>query len=167
MKKKKQNRGHKIVRQLVPKAAVALKNEFYLEAAMIISSLIESRLKNLITRVEKEHPGIGFGLERCIKRTKFLILKNPDSLIAQCIEVRLIDDVREWKNYRNGILKDMVEIHVSRNRLKKLAREGINLFQELNAGSKKFKKEWKKEWKKELIVNTDPIPPPDETATEG
>ena len=167
MKKKKQKQGRKVVRQLVPKAAVALKNEFYLEAAMIISSLMESKLKILITRVEKENPGIGFGLEKCIKRTKFLILKNPGSLIAKCFEIRLIDDIREWKNYRNGILKDMIEIHVSRNRLKKLAQEGIVLFQELNASSRSFKKEWKKEWKKELVPNTDPTPPPDETSTQG
>jgi hypothetical protein len=163
MKKKKQKQGQKIVRQLVPKAAVALKNEFYLESAMIISSLVESRLKNLITRVEKVNPGIGFGLERCIKRVKYLILRNPDSLIAKSFEVRLIDDLREWKNHRNGILKDMIEIHVSRNRLKKLAQEGIILFQELNASGKKFKKEWKKE----LIGNYDSTPAPDETTTEG
>jgi hypothetical protein len=160
MKKKKQLQGRKIVRQMVPKAAVALKNEFYLESSMIISMLMESRLKNLITRVEKVNPGLGFGLERCIKRVKFLIQKNPGSLIAKYVEVKLTDDIREWKNYRNAILKDMIEVHVSRKRLKKLAEDGIILFQELNAAHKKFKKEWKKE----IFATSEKMTVPDEAA---
>ncbi len=40
-KKKKQ----KIVKKLVPKAGLAIKNEFYIEASWILSIIIESKLR--------------------------------------------------------------------------------------------------------------------------
>jgi len=156
MKKKKKKSGRKVVRQLVPRAGVALKNEFYFEASIILSSLFESRLKNLITRVEKVNPGFGFGLDRCIKRVKYLIIRNPGSLIAKYFDLQLVDSLRAWKNHRNGILKDMVTVHVSSNRMKNLAQDGVVLFQELNDANKRFKKEWKKELVKG--VSNPPIP---------
>lgn len=162
MKRKKKKPGRKVVRQLVPRAALALKNEFYLEASLILSSLFESRLKNLITRVEKVNPGFGFGLDKCIRRVKYLIVRNPGSLIAKYFEIQLIDLLRAWKNHRNEILKDMVTIHVSRNRMKKLAHEGILLLQELNAANKQFKKEWKKELVKVIPVTPVPDEPKEE-----
>ena len=159
MKKKKKKTTQKVVRQLVPRAGLALKNEFYFEAAIILSNLFESRLKNLITRVEKVNPGFGFGLDRCIRRVKYLIVRNPGSLIAKYFDVQLVDSLRVWKNHRNGILKDMLIVHVSGNRMKKLAQDGVVLFQELNAANKQFKKEWKKE-----LVKGAPNPPiPDES----
>ena len=156
MVKKKKKPVCKVVRQLVPRAGVALKNEFFLEASIILSALFESRLKTLITRVEKVNPGFGFGLEKCIRRVKYLITRNPGSLIAKHFEVQLIDSLRGWKNHRNEILKDMVTVHVSRNRMKRLAHDGVLLFQELNAANKQFKKEWRKELVK--IVPETPIP---------
>ena len=159
MKKKKKKTTQKVVRQLVPRAALALKNEFYFEAAIILSNLFESRLKNLITRVEKVNPGFGFGLDRCIRRVKYLIVRNPGSLIAKYFEIQLIDSLRTWKNHRNGILKDMLTAHITDNRLKKLAQDGVVLFQELNAANKQFKKEWKKD----LVKGTPNPPIPDES----
>jgi hypothetical protein len=159
MKKKKKKTGRKVVRQLVPRAGVALKNEFYFETSIILSTLFESRLKNLITRVEKVNPGFGFGLDRCIKRVKYLIVRNPGSLIAKYFDLQLVDSLRAWKNHRNGILKDMLTVHVSDNRMKKLAQEGVVLFQELNEANKQFKKEWKKE----LVKGVPNSPIPDES----
>jgi hypothetical protein len=161
MKKKKQKARQKIVRQLVPKAALAMKNEFFLEASIIISALIELRLRNMLARFEKAPAGAGLDLNKGIKRVKYLIVKNPDSLISKNFELRLIDGIREWKNRRNSIFRDMVDIHVSKNRMKKLAKDGILLFQDLNAANKKFKRELKKEVERTSITTSSP----DETST--
>jgi hypothetical protein len=159
MKKKKKKTGKKSVSQLVPRAGLALKNEFYLETSMIVSSMIEKKLRNVITRVEKRNPGSGFGIGKCVKRLKYLILKNADPLIVKYFEIRLIDELRNWKNYRNSILRDMCEIHITRNRLQKMAEDGIVLMQELNSSYKKFKQDWKKGLikKPEIITNPDEI----------
>ena len=144
MKKKKQKSNPKIVKKLVPRAGLALKNEFYLEATWIISTIMETKLRSVITRVGKENPGPGFGLAKCIKRVKYLLLKKDHPLLSKHLEIRLTDELRSWKNYRNKVFKDMSEIHVSKTRFKKMAEEGIVLLQELNSSVKKFKADWKK-----------------------
>ena len=144
MKKKKQKSKTKVVKKLIPRAGIALKNEFYLEATWIISSIMETKLRSMITRVEKENPGLGFGLEKCLKRLKYLLKKTDYPLLSKHIELRLIDELRAWKNSRNSVYKDMAEIHVSKARLQKMAEDCIVLLQELNSSAKKFKSDWKK-----------------------
>jgi hypothetical protein len=144
MKKKKQKSKKKVKKQLIPKAGLALKNEFYLEATWIISSIMETKLRTLITRAEKENPGLGFGLEKCIKRLKYHLIRKNYPLLTKHFEIRLIDELRAWKNSRNSIYKDMAEIHVSKARLQKMAEDGIVLLQELNSSAKKFKSDWKR-----------------------
>jgi len=55
------------------------------------------------------------------------------------LDVRLIDDIRNWKNQRNEILKDIPDIHVSQARLERLALEGIRLLKEWKKAVKEFK----------------------------
>jgi hypothetical protein len=161
MKKKKQRSKKKVRKQLIPKAGLALKNEFYLEASWIISTMIETKLRTLITRVEKENPGLGFGLEKSIKRLKYHLIRKNHPLLTKHFEIRLIDELRAWKNSRNSVYKDMAEIHVSKARLQKMAEEGIVLLQELNSLAKKFKSDWKKS----LMSPVEPIKITDATAT--
>jgi hypothetical protein len=148
MKKGKKAPG-KNVKSLIPRAEAAFKNEFYLESSILISSFLEARLRTLITRVEHANPGIGFNLEQCLKRVKYLHLSGKDQLLCKSIEIRLIDDMRLWKNQRNAILKDLAEIHVSGKRVENLAQDGIRLLKEFTIAYKGFKREWKNSLKKE------------------
>jgi hypothetical protein len=141
--KKEQKRPRKTVKALIPKAGIAYKNEFYLEAIMIISAILEARLRTLITRVEKSNPGIGFNLEHCLKRVKFLHLSGRDPKLCKNLEIQMIDDLRRWKNQRNAILKDLAEIHVSHRRMEHQANEGVDLLKKFTASYRKYKKDWK------------------------
>lgn len=140
-KKKKQ----KIVKKLVPKAGLAIKNEFYIEASWILSIIIESKLRRILTLMMNENPGLGFGLQKCLRRIKFLERKGAHPLLVKHFESRLINELRTWTTYRNHIYKSLIDTHVSKARIKKMAEEGIILYQELNTIYKNFKKDWTKE----------------------
>ncbi|MEI6900143.1 MAG: hypothetical protein WCL00_09710 [Bacteroidota bacterium] len=140
---------------MIVKAGEAIKNEFYLEGTWIISKLMEEKLKNLLTRFEKHNPGLSFGIDQCLKRMKYLIQQDSTSTLAKHIEMRLIDDIRRWKNQRNILFKDVLHLHVSKKRLKKTSEDGILLLQELLECAKKFKNEWKKgAMKPDLTIST-------------
>jgi len=139
---KKKTNSRKLIKKLIPKAGLALKNEFYLETSWIISTIIETRLKSIITRVEGKNPGTGYNLDRCVKRVKYLIVKGDHLILSKEIGLLLVDAIRVWKNHRNKILKDMSEKHISRQRFAALAQEGIVLMQEMNGSYKKFKSAW-------------------------
>jgi len=131
--------SRKVVKKLIQKAGLALKNEFYLETSWIISTIIETRLKSIITRVEGKNPGTGYNLDRCLKRIKYLIVKGDHSILSSEIGLLLVNAIRGWKNRRNNVLKDMSEKHISKQRFATLAQEGIVLMQELNGSYKKLK----------------------------
>jgi hypothetical protein len=140
-KKKKQ----KVVKKLVPKAGLAIKNEFYLEASWILSTIIESKLRRILTLMMNENPGLGFGLQKCLRRIKFLERKGAHPFLVKHFESRLIDELRAWANHRNHVYKNLIDTHVSKARIKKMAEEGILLYQELNTVYKNFKKDWTRE----------------------
>jgi hypothetical protein len=144
MKKKKKviKKRKKDGKKLVEKAGLAIKNEFYLEASWILSSIIEKKMKDLLVRLENHKPGIGFSLEQCIKRVKYLHLTSKYPHLASHFTVMFIDELRNWKNQRNIIMKDMLEVHVSKDRKERLAMDGIRLLKEFNAANKKFKAEY-------------------------
>lgn len=151
--KRKNAKVRKPAKRLIAKAGEAVKSEFYLEATWIVSKLMEEKLKNLLTRFENHNPGLSFGIDQCLKRIKYLILRNQSSSLAKHIEMRLVDDIRNWKNQRNTLFKDILHSHVSKKRMKKSAEDGIVLLQELLHSSKKFKEEWKKM----ILKPTDPL----------
>jgi hypothetical protein len=141
-KRKKAGKKQKEVRKkLVEKAGLAIKNEFYLEASWILSSIIEKKVKNLLDELENHKPGTGYTLEQCIKRVKYLHLTSKFPILTVHFTIRFIDELRNWKNQRNTIMKDILVVHVSKARMERLAMDGIRLLKELNAAHKKFKAE--------------------------
>ncbi len=121
------------------RAGLAMKHEFYLEASLILSSVMEKQLKKLLGLVENQLPGSGFTLEQSIKRVKYLHTSSKYPDLTAHFNVRLIDEIRTWKNQRNEILKDIPEIHVSPARLERLAVEGIRLLKEWKKAGKAFR----------------------------
>ena len=144
MKKKKKvvKKRKKDGKKLVEKAGLAIKNEFYLEASWILSSIIEKKMKDLLAKLENHKPGTGFSLEQCIKRVKYLHLTSKFPLLTAHFTISFIDELRNWKNQRNTIMKDMLVVHVSKIRMERMALDGIRLLKELNAAHKKFKAEF-------------------------
>jgi hypothetical protein len=144
MGSKKTKPSHKKAKLLIPKARLAMENEFFLETSWLVSLAVESRLRSLISKNDKMNPGAGFTLEQCLKRMKFLVLKLQDSSLARNVNVELIDEIRAWKNQRNLVLKAIESSHVSKKRLQNLAAEGIQLMERLNIAYKRYKFEWKR-----------------------
>jgi hypothetical protein len=138
------NKEQKSVKKLVPMATLALKNEFYFEAVIIVSTIMEARLKSIITRIDKSNPGTAFTLEPCIKRVKYLVANAKDPILLDHFDIGYLDELRAWKNHRNVIFKNLPETHVSKYRMEKLAKDGFNLLSRLIVSYKKFKKDWQK-----------------------
>jgi hypothetical protein len=138
-KKKSQKKQVKTIKKLVAIGNFAIENSFFLDAALIISRAMETRLKKVIETTEKRSPGAGFNLEQYLKRLKYLHLKPENAIIRESFELVLIGKLRGWKNSRNSILNDLSEIHVSSSRMEKLAIEGKSLLIELNSACKIYK----------------------------
>jgi hypothetical protein len=126
-------------KRLVEKAGLAIKNEFYLEASWILTSIFERKLGKILEKLQPPDPRQNVTLTQLIHRVRSLNIsaKHPD--FSAHIKVGLIDDIRNWKNQRNEVLKDMPDIHVSQARLERLAIEGVRLFKELNKATKSLK----------------------------
>jgi len=144
MKKKKKvvKKRKKDGKKLVEKAGLAIKNEFYLEASWILSSIIEKKVKDLLEKIEGHKPGAGYTLEQSIKRVKYLHLTSKHPLLTLHFTIKFIDELRNWKNQRNTIMKDLLEVHVSKARMERLAMDGIRLLKEFNSAHKTFKSEY-------------------------
>jgi len=155
--KKEAKKKHKVIKNLVPKADLALKNEFYLDASWILSTIIEAKLRRIITIMMNENPGLGFGPQKCLRQIKLLRQKGIHPLLDKHLKIRLIDELRLWLNHRNSIYKDLMDIHVSKARIKKMAEEGTILYQELNLVYKSLKKDWTKELIKDSLTYIGPI----------
>lgn len=140
MKHKKYAAGRKNSgKRLVERAGLAIKHEFYLEASWILTSIFERKLNKILEKLQPPAQKQSLTFTQLINRVRSLNVsaKHPD--FSAHIKVGLIEDIRAWKNQRNGVLKDIPDIHVSRARLERLATEGIRLFKELNKATKSFK----------------------------
>jgi len=131
-------------KKMVEKAGRAMKEGFYLEAAWILSAIFENKIRNLFWKLENQKPGAGLSLEQCIKRLKYMHVTGKYPLLTTHISIRLVDEIRNWKNQRNTIMKDMLHVHVSMVRVEKLSLEGIELLKKWNLAGKKIKDELKK-----------------------
>lgn len=140
-KREKQVRKINPVKELISKAIIAGKYGFYLEASWIISEVVEIRVKEILKITDQDPVRRGMNLEQCLKRVKYLLVNKQVPLVEKHFTILFLDELRNWKNNRNTILKDLLTIHVSKQRIEKLAEDGIILMKELNDSWKPFKKE--------------------------
>ena len=103
-------------------AGLAFKHGFYLETAWILSALFEKKAKNVLKLIENDPKTGNYSFEQSIKR---------------------IDRMRLWKNNRNSMLTDMITIHVSQQRMERLAMEGISIYKKWSKSLKNVKNEIK------------------------
>jgi hypothetical protein len=139
MKRKKKKVAKKDMRKkLIERAGLAIKNEFYLEAAWILSALFERKIGRILDKLEPASLRQGLTFAQLIKRFKFVQISGKYPGLTNCIDVVMIDEIRNWKNQRNEILKDLPDIHVSTARMERLSTEGVKLYKEFNKTLKSF-----------------------------
>lgn len=119
---------------------LAHKRGYYLEASWMLSALFDRKIRRLIYKLEGSHRKVGITFEQAIKRIKYLHLSGNQHGFTETFSIELIDRLRKWKNQRNLILKDMIDVHVSQARMERLAKEGMQLLQAWNKAVKSFKK---------------------------
>ena len=119
-------------KKLLERAGLAIKHEFYLEAIWILSALFEKKLSKMISRELIQTDLTGLTFLRLLKRARHL----------QAGELPLattLDGIREWKNQRNEMMRDLPRIRVSRGRLERLAMQGTTLYRELSRIARELK----------------------------
>ena len=127
------------VKELTIAAGKAMKSGFYTEAIWLLSDIMEARLKKLILISDGKKPGAASGLEQHLKRIRLLQTREQYSVLREQFHVSLISRLREWKNNRNIMMKDMLEMHVSYERKERMAKMGIVLLKELDKVYKHYK----------------------------
>lgn len=141
MKKKKSSKEleRHSTKKLLELAGRAIKNEFYLEASWIFSVIFDRRIKRILEKYEGRQRVSGFTFEQSIKRFKHLLLTVNNNELAAGFDTALIDRIRQWKNQRNLMLKDMLEIRVSQARMERLSCDGVRLYKEFSKAIKSYK----------------------------
>jgi hypothetical protein len=139
LKLAKGNKRGKTVKDLTIAAGIAMKNGFYTEAVWLISAIMEIRLKKIVIITETANPGSAMDLEHLLKRIKLLQSRPANSLLSEHFPAQLIQSMREWKNNRNIMMKDMLEMHVSQDRKERLASQGVHLLKDLSRTYKHYK----------------------------
>jgi hypothetical protein len=124
-------------------AGLAFKHGFYLETSWILSLIFEKKAKNLLKQIEGVAHVKGYSFEQSIKRIKYHHQGGRMNELEMHLDLGLIDSMRNWKNTRNTMLKDMIDIHVSNQRMERLASEGIALYKKWNKSLKSVKREMK------------------------
>ena len=125
--------------KLVEKAGLAIKNEFYLEATWILTAMFEGKIGRVLDKLEPASLRQGLTFAQLVKRLKYLHVSGKYPELMNGFDIALIDEIRNWKNQRNEILKDLPDIHVSPARMERLATGGVKLYKEFNKRVKAFK----------------------------
>ncbi|MCK9203388.1 MAG: hypothetical protein M0P58_03000 [Bacteroidales bacterium] len=139
MKKKTTKKPKNTGKKITGKAGRAIKLEFHLDASLLLSDIFEKKIKYLLWKLENHKPGAGFSLEQSVKRLKYLHISKKYPLLNAYISIDLIDEIRNWKNQRNAILKDLMDIHVSKSRLENLTTDGVKILKIFNKSVKQIK----------------------------
>ncbi|MCX6277634.1 MAG: hypothetical protein NT004_06030 [Bacteroidetes bacterium] len=141
-KKNKTEKEKASAKKLVEKAGLAIKHEFYLEASWLLSSILERKIGKIREKLEPQDRGYVLTFEQSIRRLKQLHVSLAFPELNANLELTLIDQIRNWKNKRNQVLKTLAEGNVTNDRLERLAKEGIQLYKELNKAAKPLKSQY-------------------------
>ena len=140
MKQRKQTAEKKTsAKKLVEKAEMAIKHEFYLEAIWIVSAAFERKLVKILDLLQPSPQRPVFTFTRLLQLVKKLNINTMYPGLSTNFNEEILDEIREWKNQRNEMLKDLSDIHVSQARLRRLATQGFNLFREFSVAVKSLK----------------------------
>ncbi len=138
-KSKKEKKAKESSKKLVEKAGIAIKNEFYLEATMILSTLFEKKLAKVIEKVEASVSEKGLTMSLMLRKIRKVHQSDTHDDLTKNFSLELIDGIRTWKNKRNQVLKGLVVGNIKKVRLEHLSSEGIQLYKDLTKAAKTLK----------------------------
>jgi hypothetical protein len=123
---------------LMVKLSKATNNEYYYEAIFLEYAIIEDRLESLL-----KHAGLKFkkddgrNIEMNIKINKIKSGKNfQDKYIKKHLDNEFINRLDKWRDTRNKLIHNLVNIEYDDSNIKNLALEGECIAKRLNNKSK-------------------------------
>ena len=99
----------------------ALKSEFYYEAIFIEYAIIEDRTDSILrhANVTIDKPTLNNKI-KAIKINR--VFKNE--YVTKHLSLDLLDSIKQWKNKRNALIHDLINLSYSNEDIKKIALEG-------------------------------------------
>ena len=118
----------------------ALQNEFYLEAVFIEYAIMEDRTESILRYEGNTINSNGFvSIDRKITKIE-KIAENKKGLARKYFTIEFMEQIRTWKNKRNGLIHALIKKNTTTQELIDLAEEGRQLTKELCRLSTNYKR---------------------------
>lgn len=118
----------------------ALQNEFYLEAVFIEYAIMEDRTESILRYEGNTINSNGFvSIDRKITKIE-KIAENKKGLARKYFTTEFMEQIRTWKNKRNGLIHALIKKNTTTQELIDLAEEGRQLTKELCRLSTNYKR---------------------------
>ena len=118
----------------------AIDNNFYLEAIFIEYAIIEDRAESILRYENNEIKSDSFvSIDRKLKRISNLS-ENKKSLPHRYFSDGIINEILEWKEFRNKMIHALMKQHLTTQALEELALTGERLAKELCKRSTNYKR---------------------------
>ncbi len=116
----------------------ATNNEYYYEAIFIEYAIIEDRTESLLKHAKikyREDNGQGFKLAKKLDKIRSRE-EFQDIYIKKHIPNELLDKVKEWKNERDKLMHDIINVEYENENIKNIALTGECIVKRLNNKTK-------------------------------
>ena len=118
----------------------ALQNEFYLEAVFIEYAIMEDRTESILRYEGNTINSNGFvSIDRKITKIE-KIAENKKGLARKYFTIEFMEQIRTWKNKRNGLIHALIKKNTTTQELIDLAEEGRQITKELCRLSTNYKR---------------------------
>ncbi|WP_105305154.1 hypothetical protein [Anaerolactibacter massiliensis] len=118
----------------------ALQNEFYLEAVFIEYAIMEDRTESILRYEGNTINSNGFvSIDRKITKIE-KIAENKKGLARKNFTIEFMEQIRTWKNKRNGLIHALIKKNTTTQELIDLAEEGRQITKELCRLSTNYKR---------------------------
>ena len=118
----------------------ALDNEFYLEAVFIEYAIMEDRTESILRYEGNMIESNGFvSIDKKITKIE-KVAENKKGLARKYFTVEFMEQIREWKNRRNGLIHALIKRNTTTQELIILAEEGHRLIKDLCRLSTNYKR---------------------------
>lgn len=120
--------------ELMDKLKKSINEEFYYESIFIIYAIIEDRTESMLRHANIEtvdENNWDLSLNEKLKKIKRENIFKQD-YIKKHLSKELINEVHDWKNKRNDLIHDLVNVEYDNKEIKKLSLEGYELVKQLN-----------------------------------
>ena len=118
----------------------AMDNEFYLEAVFIEYAIMEDRTESILRYEGNTINSNGFvSIDRKISKIE-KIAENKKGLARKYFTIEFMEQIRTWKNKRNGLIHALIKKNTTTQELIDLAEAGRQITKELCRLSTNYKR---------------------------